>query len=184
VYKWVNKYRRPHIDEDDLFQEGMLGLIQAKENYEPGRAHFMTYAGQYVWKRTRHWTLNSQSVRLPTNQVQKPGFKPVMDGRIEDMYSLTAEPVDVMAKIEAGEILDLLNDQERLIVSRRLQDYTFEEIASEAGVSKQGAKYIYDKTIERLREALAGSDEEGTGGRRVLERKRRRPLSRHRVLRS
>ena len=48
IYSIINKYTK-NFDKDDLFQVGMLGLIEAYKNYKNNfNTKFSTYAYYYI----------------------------------------------------------------------------------------------------------------------------------------
>ncbi len=65
--------RTKHLTEEDLFQEGVLGLIRATELWDPERGfRFKTYAGWWVsQKMHRAIADGDRTVRLPVHVVEK-----------------------------------------------------------------------------------------------------------------
>lgn len=59
--------RRSGLDYDDLFSEGMLGLITAAEGYDPDTHHtrFSTYASPTVFSALQQVVVDSALVRVP-----------------------------------------------------------------------------------------------------------------------
>ena len=76
LYKYIKRYSRylgSALDEDDLLQVGMMGLIKALSKYDPGmKASFKTYAAYWVMeamlKELEH---NNYSIRLPKYKQQE-----------------------------------------------------------------------------------------------------------------
>lgn len=50
VIRYVKKLKNMGVSEDDLNQEGILGLIRAMQSYVPGKASFSTYAVFWIKK--------------------------------------------------------------------------------------------------------------------------------------
>lgn len=44
VYYVINKYYPSYLGDEDVVQEGMLGLCRAANNYDPSKTKFSTYA--------------------------------------------------------------------------------------------------------------------------------------------
>jgi RNA polymerase primary sigma factor len=65
--------RTKHLTEEDLFQEGVFGLIRATELWDPERGfRFKTYAGWWVTQKMhRSIADGDRTVRLPVHVVEK-----------------------------------------------------------------------------------------------------------------
>lgn len=65
--------RTKHLTEEDLFQEGVFGLIRATELWDPERGfRFKTYAGWWVSQKMHRAIADSdRTVRLPVHVVEK-----------------------------------------------------------------------------------------------------------------
>lgn len=132
-------------DEDDLIQEGMIGLYKAVVSYEPDRgAAFETFAGQCINRqlysavkksnRKKNIPLNSYiSIDSAEEDVEGSHGEPLM---ILDKISVGVQqnPEDiVIGKEEAGSmerrLLGCLSDMERQVLSLFLQGMTYQEIA-------------------------------------------------------
>lgn len=74
VYTFARRYTRPHygLDEDDLVQEGRLGLLEAARRYKFSRqAKFSTYAIWWIRQGiTRYIENHSGSLRIPVHVQQ------------------------------------------------------------------------------------------------------------------
>jgi RNA polymerase primary sigma factor len=98
-----------HLDEEDLFQEGILGLIKSTELWEPELGfRFKTYAGWWINQRMRRAIADTdRTVRLPVHVSAKVTRIRRISNRIE--ASTGREPsVDALAEI-------LGMDKERLV---------------------------------------------------------------------
>lgn len=74
ICKVVNHYKA-YAEEDDLQQEGYLGLCEAVEHYRPEEgASFLSYAGHWIRQRIVRYIRSNGSIRLPE----------FMQGRIRD----------------------------------------------------------------------------------------------------
>jgi RNA polymerase primary sigma factor len=62
-----------HLNEDDLFQEGVLGLLRATESYDPEMGfRFKTYATWWINQKIHRAIADSdRTVRLPVHVVEK-----------------------------------------------------------------------------------------------------------------
>jgi len=74
VWKVAREHHRAqHLTLDDLFQEGMLGLLKATEMYDPDMGfRFKTYATWWIRQRiTRAIANDDRTVRLPVHLHEK-----------------------------------------------------------------------------------------------------------------
>ena len=55
VYYLINKYYPTFLHDDDVIQEGMLGLCQAASSYDSGRCKFSTFASVCILNRIRYY---------------------------------------------------------------------------------------------------------------------------------
>ena len=64
IYSIINKYTRK-FDKDDLFQVGMLGLIEAYKNYKDSfNTKFSTYAYYYILGEVNKYIRDSSSLKV------------------------------------------------------------------------------------------------------------------------
>lgn len=94
VYKLTKKYRGPGIDEDDLIQVGIIGLMRAVEKWDYTKGHkFSTYATWWVRQAIqRHLDEDSRLIRLPTNLSELR--RQVRNARARLIAELGREPDD------------------------------------------------------------------------------------------
>ncbi|MCH5268764.1 MAG: sigma-70 family RNA polymerase sigma factor [Lachnospiraceae bacterium] len=155
-------------DEDDLIQEGMIGLYKAVVGYEPNRgAAFETFAGQCINRqlysavkksnRKKNIPLNSY-ISIDSTEEDSDGnqVEPLM---VLDRISIKAQqnPEDiVIGREEAGSmerrLLGRLSEMERQVLSLFLQGLTYQEIATR--LCKQ-PKAI-DNALQRIKMKVRG----------------------------
>ena len=144
-------------DSEDLFQEGMLGLLTAIRGFEGGRdASFRTYAEVCICRRLYSAIRAAQGNKhFPLNH--SVSFEPpLFDGTSAHLFSSEESPEDVViGREELRERLDALKGQlsgfEAEILSYYLGGLSCAEIASQVGRSTKSV----DNAVQRIRRKVA-----------------------------
>lgn len=153
-------------DEDDLIQEGMIGLYKAVVGYEPNRgAAFETFAGQCINRQLYSAVKKSNRKKnIPLNSYVS------IDSAEEDLEGSRGEPLMVLDKIsvkaqqnpedivigreEAGsmerQLLSCLSEMERQVLSLFLKGMTYQEIA----ISLRKPPKAIDNALQRIKMKL------------------------------
>src|SRR5581483_9370538 len=71
VVKLATRYTRDQVSIEDLFQEGIFGLLRAVEKYNPARGRFSTYATWWI-RQTMIRSIDEmeQPIHMPVYQVE------------------------------------------------------------------------------------------------------------------
>ena len=144
-------------DSEDLFQEGMLGLLTAIRGFAPGRdASFRTFAEICIRSRLYSAVRAAQgSKHSPLNH--SISFEPpLFDGTNAYLFSSEESPEDVIiGREELRERLDALKGQlsefEASILSPYLSGLSCGEIARRVGRSPKAV----DNAVQRIRRKVA-----------------------------
>ena len=166
----ANMYFMAGADEDDVLQEGMIGLLKAVRQFDPEKeASFQTFAGICVTtqiisairtsQRNKHKALNT-SVSLDTSIG---GEQSAAEGepklRLED--TLTASPADGPEQmLVMQDILEcILHNEDRVfseyelqVLTERIRGKKAEQIAEELGRTKKSV----DNCLHRARQKILG----------------------------
>ena len=133
------KYNKLRIPQEDLEQEGMIGLLKAANKYEKNRgAKFSTYATYWIKKyilaavdKEKKHSLNSTNLNEEITKDKKA------------------------AAIKAVTNFDLPSDMpenEKTVLTMLFQDeLTLKEIAEELGISRERVRQIKEKGLRRMR---------------------------------
>jgi len=166
IHKLVNRFyinSTNSIDEDDLLQEGFLGLMLAADKYKFNLEHpcrFITYAVYWIYQKMQRYmsqknTNQETSLNITVNEDDLELLDAIKDDdhsfeNIEDKIyyeQLRRELETVM-----GERLTL---KEREVLKFHYgwnsECMTFEDIAEIFEISKQDAKYTGDRAIRNIR---------------------------------
>ena len=74
VHYWAKRYHVADVDYDDLVQEGLIGLMEAVNKYDPDKGRFIDYAFPWIRGRMLDALEASVLIKLPSDvykQVQR-----------------------------------------------------------------------------------------------------------------
>ena len=138
-------------EADDLFQEGLLGLHNAVKGYdENNNASFKTYAGVCI----KNKILSAlRSYNAEKNKINKEHYS--IDDAELVLSSPETEPENAVISNEALESLQVylqsnLSKNESDVLELYIEGKTYDEIASELGISKKSC----DNAMQRIRKKL------------------------------
>lgn len=143
VWFVMNKYYRSFINDEDLFQSGTLGLVQAANSWDENRGAFSTYAVKCIrneisWefiRRDKHKSVLS----LDTSTIPgTDGEKSIID------YAVGEEDVDY---VDVDGLIKLLNPKDAEILKLKLSGMKQIDIANKLGVSREAIS----QRVKRIR---------------------------------
>lgn len=112
----VTKSYKLHRFEDDLANEACVGLLQAVDNFKPGRGRFVTFAMSHIQQKIRRFVGRQQMLRIPSQIAtearvlwrtiddfqRKNGYEPSS----EELAELTGESeTTIKTLLQAGRIM-------------------------------------------------------------------------------
>ncbi|MCR5207116.1 MAG: sigma-70 family RNA polymerase sigma factor [Eubacterium sp.] len=152
VGKIVAQFKNVPLEFDDLFQEGMIGLLAAIKSYNSDKgASFKTYAAVCI--------KNSVIIALNKINTQK-SIPPDMIVHIDDVdpksrYVVSAED-EYLASISVSALTDILQEKLSHFENEVLRLYiigcSYNEIGEKLGNSPKSV----DNAIQRIRKKLKG----------------------------
>ena len=149
----IRPYFQGGAEYDDLYQEGMIGLLKAVRTYDSSRgARFETYAAacirnrifDIVRRQNKEQTFSSGSVHQPSALLSSAGGERCFDPETEVLAIESAQEIKAV-------LSDLLSSFEASVLEPYLQGYTATEIAR---VLSRPAKSV-DNAIRRIRRKIA-----------------------------
>lgn len=149
IHAQVHAFRCVGVEDEDLAQEALLGLLAAVRSYQPDKgAAFTTYATTCI----RHRLLSVVRRCAPRTSHELP---------LEDDLELTDDTGDPALRLQEQEALggllarlrQQLTDLEYKVLLLRLSDTSYEEIAGRLTVTKKAV----DNAVQRIRRKLSGA---------------------------
>ena len=136
-------------DNDDLMQEGMLGLIKAVNGYRQGESSFLTYASTCIK------TSLITAVKKYANKKSSPLNNSDSFDILDKIGFLNPTPEDMVLLAESDKELKLkiyseLSKTEILVLNLYLYGYSYEEIAKNLGKNVKSV----DNALTRVRKKI------------------------------
>lgn len=185
-FRWVE--RGKNLDQDDLFQAGMIGLMRSVETFDESRGiKFSTYATWWIKHFVRRLGHDeSRTVRFPAwyqDELKKVGITiPLvtksldapLPGAGDDSNSTTM--LDMMPDTEslpdaddgpiciqqrkkyAHYLLSTLTDKERVVMTLRLHGHTLEQVGDQFGFTRERARQIEANALWKLQRKVTDKD--------------------------
>ncbi|MBC7329190.1 sigma-70 family RNA polymerase sigma factor [bacterium] len=148
VHKWARRYYRyaqsiPTVTYEDIFLEGVYGLIKAIDKYKPQKGSFSTYATIWIKQSIRRFLQKEKA------QLKGRGYLPVQEDEEEQMTleDMPAEEEELPSsdleslqrKIEYAPIPQRSKDILRMYF---LEGYSLREIGEKIGLSKERVRQL------------------------------------------
>lgn len=153
-YKNIIKYNG--LDKNDLYQEGLLGLMYAIENFNETRnASFYTYASICIKSKmktlirkstnTKNYMLNNSLSLDNINSTEENNYYCIIANNTDDLSTnlSEAEERDILFK----SINKILTPLEKEVLDYKIKNYTNEEIS----VKMNKEKRCIENAITRIR---------------------------------
>ena len=169
VVSVATRYRGSHLAQDDLIQEGMLGLMKAADRYDPQRGtRFATLAVWWIRQSIGRAVANTgRTVRLPVNRAwrlgqlrraaarlaQELGTQP----EVSQMAQAAGLPIAMAeALLREGQAIVSLDappsDDDRALLERIADPAT---ISPEVSLLERSLREALEKSLARLEEREA-----------------------------
>jgi len=158
------KFKKTCMTEEDLFQEGVLGMIDAAERFDPSLDFsFLTYAWSWVRQRMERATLDTGFIiRLPVHMYEK--VTRIQDGylyskdeiirciRYNEQYLNTVSLNTLTGENDDTELIELLPDEDNPSIEEIVEERLLhEDMEATLSMLKQR-----EADVIRLRYGLLG----------------------------
>ena len=149
-------------DYDDLYQEGMLGLLSAVRSYDQSRNDsFQAYAALCIKRRVIDAVRRDQTrqahLELETAPVEAIGLYPAGHTADPEASILASET----AKEIKGTLSGMLSPFEVSVLDRYLEGYTASEIAEQLCRTRKSVDNAIRRVRQKLAEYLSASGDNG-----------------------
>lgn len=142
------------MDEHDLFQEGIIGLFKAKQDYKiEKKTKFKDFTKFVITRHIRTIIIRSKNYKNRTLNKSFSYHSPISssDSEITFEQLLKGEtfiPDRTFEKVETYEaISESLTELEQKVLKHYTKDFSYQEIADELGINRKAV----DNAIQRIR---------------------------------
>lgn len=146
VYYVCHKNFPTFIHNEDIIQEGMIGLIKAAETYNPDKTKFSTYAYRCILNSMNNYLAKERCdvelISLDNTIKGKNDSESLISELIEDVNSQTA-----FNDIEYDSFGETLSEKQKVVYDLLKQGKTRHEIGVEFGISASAVT----ATVKRIR---------------------------------
>ncbi|MFC1898306.1 sigma-70 family RNA polymerase sigma factor [Candidatus Cloacimonadota bacterium] len=134
------KYNKLGILQEDLEQEGMIGLLEAADKYDEDKgAKFSTYATFWIKKRILEAVDKEKKTNFNTSSLK--------DGVTGDK-TRSINPL----KQDKLSFPENMPQAERLVIKLLFKDqFTLKEISEQLGISRERVRQLKEKALRRMR---------------------------------
>lgn len=151
IYFFARKYNIPDGDYEDIYQEGSIGLFLAIRNNKFERGYkFEAFAKKYI--RNNIFKLLGRY-----NTKKRAILKNTIHERKVILFVDYINPEEIVISNETiKEILDCLNERERIIVLLRVAGYSHSEIADKLKTSELAIKNLKYRAKKKIISMING----------------------------
>jgi RNA polymerase sigma factor (sigma-70 family) len=151
VYHVLHKYYPSHAKNEDIIQEGMLGLVKAAENFNPEKGKFYNFAITSILNQIRQYFRDE----LPhsNNNVSIYNEVEFEDGEKTPYINTIVGDTDVnLVESDFNDFCKSVCERDRLILELSAGGYYDYEIAEKLGMSRYQVLYRTHQLREMWRE--------------------------------
>lgn len=152
VHKFAQRYRKKviYITYDELYQEGMCGVMVAIEKFDPKhKVRFSSYASWWIRQAMQRAMMmkNQPIIRRKCMDHTYTKFEAFFEDDVSK--DVGDEPTDLGALLEQA--LSCLNKRDSKILKLRFYEHkTLQEIAEVIGITRERIRQIEFRALKRL----------------------------------
>jgi RNA polymerase primary sigma factor len=140
IYSIINNYKNCNVAKEDLFQEAVIGLLEAEKRFDPEKGNqFITYATYWIKKYV---------LKAIDNEFSHTSKNVDFDNRFMEQASGKSNSQSVNLPSFPDKMPDI---EKKIIVLSYFDEYTLNEIAEILDISRERVRQIRQKAIRRLK---------------------------------
>ena len=156
VYMVLYKHFPLHVNDEDLYQIGMIGLLKAVRHYKDDTYKLSTYAARCIYNEiAKEFAYRDREMRtcdtISLDAEQSKDGNLTLHGLIEDKMQNQSETVMII-----NQFLNKLTGRQKQIFELIIQEYNYAEIGEIIGLSRARVSQLSQKIIENLNIKLGG----------------------------
>jgi RNA polymerase sigma factor (sigma-70 family) len=144
----AKRYRDQGVSQEDLIQEGNLGLMVAAKRWKPDpRARFSTYAWQFIGQEMKS-AIRRERRRIPTvslTQQFEDGEQFEKDVEYDSRLEEAAAAEEILTQVDQLLRRQATDSERAIFQARAYLGETLEEVGKSVGVTRQRVQQIEDK---------------------------------------
>ncbi len=167
VFLWTRSYFLPGADDDDVVQEGMIGLYKAIRDFSSGSSSFWSFAKLCIIRnvisaikgttRQKHIPLNSYtSLHRPVNDTEgdRSLIEIVMNNRVDDpeTVAINREHLQLTKQM----IQRILSEFEYSVFQLYITGYSYKEIAAKLHTHTKSIDNALCRIKNKIERRLSG----------------------------
>lgn len=159
-YLSSNKYNG--IDYDDLFQEGMLGVLKAIDDYNSNDTLFYTYAAlcakremEKTLKCANRYKYKSLNESTSLNKPLNNGSNLTLEETIASNFDVDVELLSKDLSYKLIEIKNNLPFKDSMIFELRMNGFNSREISELLDTTKRSIDYHWRKIRKKVRQVIS-----------------------------
>lgn len=156
VYLVLYKHFPLHVNDEDLYQIGMIGLLKAIRSYKDDTYKLSTYAARCIFNEiSKELQYRNRKMRtcdtISLDAEQSKDGKLSLHGAISDRVQEQSEIVIII-----NQYLSSLKGRKKQVLELIIQEYNYAEIGEKLGISRERVRQISTEIINKLDIKLGG----------------------------